>query len=77
MIYQKFLVLFFFSYYFIIFLVGVYMKFCACRMYCKYVISIINKAVTKRRALYVSDELLENELYESYLKLEKLLKLES
>lgn len=53
------------------------MKFCACRMYCKYVISIINKAVTKRRALYVSDELLENELYESYLKLEKLLKLES
>lgn len=46
-------------------------------MYCKYVISIINKAVTKRRALYVSDELLENELYESYLKLEKLLKLES
>lgn len=76
MIYQKFLILFLLFYYFIIFLVGVVMKFCASRMYCKYVIDILNKAILKIRSIKEEDELLEDELYESYVKLEKLLKQE-
>lgn len=48
------------------------MKFCVSRMYCKYVINTLNNALKKIRTKKQSDKLLENELYESYLKLEKL-----
>lgn len=52
------------------------MRFCASRMYCKYVINILNNAILKIRLLRLEDELLEDELFESYIKLEKLLKQE-
>lgn len=77
MIYQKFLILFLSPYYFIIFLVGVVMRFCASRMYCKYVINVISNAIFKIRSMNVNDELLEDELFKSYIKLEKLLKQEN
>lgn len=76
MIYQKFLVLFLLPYYFIISLVGVGMRFCASRMYCKYVIDVLSNAILKIRSIKVNDELLEDELFESYIKLEKLLEQE-
>lgn len=76
MIYQKFLILFLSLYYFIIFLVGVGMRFCASRMYCKYVVNILNNAILKIRSMKAQDDLLEDELYASYVKLEKLLKQE-
>ena len=50
------------------------MKFCVSRMYCKYVINALSKAVLKIRSISIKDEALEDELYQSYLKLEKLLK---
>ncbi len=77
MIYEKFLILFLLIYYFIIFLVGVGMKFLASRMYCKYVVNIINDAILKIRSMRIEDDLLEEELYNSYLKLEKLLEQEN
>ena len=52
------------------------MKFCVSRMYCKYVIDALSKAVLKIRSISIKDEALEDELYQSYLKLEKLLKQE-
>ncbi len=52
------------------------MKFCASRMYCKYVVNVINNAIIKLRSMKTEDELLEEELYESYVKLEELLKQE-
>ena len=52
------------------------MKFCVSRMYCKYVINALSKAVLKIRSISIKDEALEDELYQSYLKLEKLLKQE-
>ncbi len=77
MIYEKFLILFLLIYYFIIFMVGVYMKFLASRMYCKYVVNIINDAILKIRSMRIEDDMLEEELYNSYLKLEKLLEQEN
>lgn len=53
-------------------MVGVSMKFCASRMYCKYVINTLNNALKKIRIKKYDSKLLEDELYESYLKLEKL-----
>lgn len=52
------------------------MKFCASRMYCKYVVNVINNAIIKLRSMKTEDELLEEELYESYVKLEEILKQE-
>ncbi len=53
------------------------MKFCASRMYCKYVINILNNAIKKIRSKRLEDKLLEDELFESYLKLEELLEQEN
>lgn len=58
-------------------MVGVYMKFLASRMYCKYVVNIINDAILKIRSMRIEDDMLEEELYNSYLKLEKLLEQEN
>ncbi len=52
------------------------MRFCASRMYCKYVVNILNNAILKIRSMKAQDDLLEDELYASYVKLEKLLKQE-
>lgn len=49
------------------------MKFCVSRMYCKYVVNSINNAILKIYSIKTFDKLLEDELYESYIKLEKLL----
>lgn len=49
------------------------MKFCTSKMYCKYVINLLNKAVNEIRSTKHIDLLLEDRLYESYLKLEKFL----
>ena len=57
-------------------MVGGVMKFCVSRMYCKYVINALSKAVLKIRSISIKDEALEDELYQSYVKLEKLLKQE-
>lgn len=48
------------------------MKFCVSRMYCKYVINTLNNALKQLRVKKRNNKLLEDELYESYLKLEKL-----
>lgn len=53
-------------------MVGVRMKFCVSRMYCKYVINTLNNALKQLRVKKRNNKLLEDELYESYLKLEKL-----
>lgn len=49
------------------------MKFCASRMYCKYVISLITNGLNKIRMINHYDSVLEDKLYNSYLELEKLL----
>lgn len=54
-------------------MVGVVMKFCASRMYCKYVISLITNGLNKIRMINHDDSVLEDKLYNSYLELEKLL----
>ena len=76
MIYQKFLILFLLLTYFIILCIGkegICMKLKICNMYCNYVIKTLEKVV---KSLNVSDKnynVLDDALYKSYLKLEKIL----
>lgn len=46
-------------------------------MYCKYVINIINNTIKKIKPTDKNYKLLEDKLYKSYLKLEKILNYEN
>lgn len=52
------------------------MTFIASNMYCKYVIKTLSNSIKKLINKNDCDELLENKLYEAYIKLEKLLNIE-
>lgn len=43
------------------------------KFYCKYVIDLIYKRILKSRKINITDNYLEEKLYESYLKLEEFL----
>lgn len=53
------------------------MKFIVSRMYCKYVINVINDEIVKIRRMNLYDDELEDKLYFSYLKLEQILNQEN
>ena len=74
MIYEKFLILFFAYYLPYNFIRRCYMYFCISYLFSKYVISTIYENIIKMRESNIIDEENEDLLYESYLKLEELLR---
>lgn len=53
------------------------MKFIVSRMYCKYVINVINDEIIKIRQKNLYNDELEDKLYFCYLKLERILNQEN